>query len=76
MVRKDRVIMRVKALRRVSVIRQTMEKKLTPVKAGPLLGLTPRPRRRLLEQVAQAGDHGLAHRGQGKSSNLQIPEQV
>ena len=76
MVREDRVIMSVKELRRVHVIRQTMEKKLTQVKAGTLLGLTPRHIRRLLERVAQAGDHGLAHRGRGKPSNRRIPETV
>ena len=68
--------MSVKELRRVSVIRQTMEKTLTQVKAGTLLGLTPRHIRRLIERVAQAGDQGLAHRGRGKPSNRQIPEQV
>jgi hypothetical protein len=47
MVREDRVIMSVKELRRVHVIRQTMENKLTQVKAGTLLGLTPRHIRRL-----------------------------
>jgi hypothetical protein len=76
MVREDRVIMSVKELRRVHVIRQTMEKTLTQVKAGTLLGLTPRHIRRLIERVAQAGDQGLAHRGRGKPSNRQIPEKV
>jgi hypothetical protein len=76
MVREDRVIMSVKELRRVHVIRQTMEKKLTQVKAGALLGLTPRHIRRLIERVKQAGDHGLAHRGRGKPSNRRIPETV
>ena len=69
MVREDRVIMSVKELRRVSVIRQTMEKKLTQVKAGTLLGLTTRHIRRLIARVEQAGDQGLAHRGRGKPSN-------
>ena len=76
MVREDRVIMSVKELRRVHVLRQTMEKKLTQVKAGALLGLTPRHIRRLLARVTQAGDHGLAHRGRGKPSNRRIPETV
>ena len=76
MVGEDRVIMSVKELRRVHVIRQTREKKLTQVKAGTLLGLTPRHIRRLIERVAQAGDQGLAHRGRGKPSNRQIPEKV
>jgi hypothetical protein len=68
--------MSVKELRRVHVIRQTMEKKLTQVKAGTLLGLTPRHIRRLIKRVEQAGDPGLAHRGRGKPSNRQIPEKV
>lgn len=76
MVREDRVIMSVQELRRVHVIRQTMEKKLTQVKAGTVLGLTPRHIRRLIERVEQAGDQGLAHRGRGKPSNRQIPEKV
>ena len=76
MVREDRVIMRVKALRRVSVLRQTREQPLTQVKAGTLLGLTPRHLRRLLARVAQAGDHGLAHRGRGTPSNRRISEPV
>lgn len=76
MVREDRVIMSVKELRRVHVIRQTREQKLTQVKAATLLGLTPRHIRRLLARVAQAGDQGLAHRGRGKPSNRRIPETV
>ncbi|MDH5253170.1 MAG: ISNCY family transposase [Nitrospira sp.] len=76
MVREDRVIMSVKELRRVHVLRQTMEKKLTQVTAGTLLGLTPRHIRRLLARVKQAGDQGLAHRGRGKPSNRRIPETV
>ena len=76
MVREDRVIMSVKELRRVHVIRQTREKKLTQVKAGTLLGLTPRHIRRLIARVAQAGDHGLAHRGRGKPSNRRLPEKL
>jgi hypothetical protein len=76
MVGEDRVIMSVKELRRVHVIRQTREKKLTQVQAGIVLGLTPRHIRRLIERVAQAGDQGLAHRGRGKPSNRRIPEKV
>lgn len=76
MVREDRVIMSVKELRRVHVIRQTMEQKLTQVQAGTVLGLTPRHIRRLIKRVEPAGDHGLAHRGRGKPSNRRIPDKV
>ncbi len=74
MVGEDRVIMSMKELRRVSVLRQTMEQTLTQVQAGTLLGLTPRHIRRLIERVAQGGDQGLAHRGRGKPSNRRIPD--
>lgn len=76
MVREDRVMMSVKELRRVHVIRQTMEKKLTQVQAGTVLGLTTRHIRRLLERVEQEGDQGVAHRGRGRASNRRIPEPV
>jgi hypothetical protein len=76
MVREDRVIMSVKELRRMHVIRQTMEHTVTQVQAGTLLGLTPRHIRRLIARVAQAGDQGLAHRGRGKPSNRRLPEPV
>jgi hypothetical protein len=77
MVGEDRVIMSVKELRRVPVIRQTMEKKLTQVEAGRLLGLTTRHIRRLIERVKQAaGEHGLAHQSRGRPSNRRIPDTV
>jgi len=76
MVREDRVIMSVKELRRVHVIRQTMEQKLTQVEADIVLGLTTRHIRRLIKRVAQAGDQGLAHRGRGTPSNRRIPDKV
>ena len=72
MVGEDRVIMSVKARRRVHVLRQTREQKLTQVQAGTLLGLTTRHIRRLIERVEQAGDQGLAHRGRGTPSNRRI----
>jgi len=76
MVGEDRVIMRVKELRRVHVIRQTMEKKLTQVQAGTVLGLTSRHIRRLIERVEQEGDRGLVHQGRGRPSNRRIPDKV
>ena len=76
MVGEDRVIMSVKELRRVHVLRHTLEKQLTQVKAGALLGLTARQVRRLLQRMRAEGDAGLAHRGRGQPSNRRIPEPV
>jgi predicted DNA-binding protein (UPF0251 family) len=58
MVGEDRVIMSVQELRRVHVIRQALEKKLTQEKAGALVGLTARHVRRLIQRVRQEGDLG------------------
>jgi transposase len=72
----DRVVMTGKELRRVHVIRQVLEKKLTQVKAATVLGLTPRQVRRLIGRVRQDGDAGLVHRARGKPSNRRIAEPV
>ena len=70
----DRVTMSATELRRVHVIRRAMEKTITQVQAGALLGLTDRQIRRLVQRVEQEGDQGLGHRGRGKPSNRRIPE--
>lgn len=76
MVGEDRVMMSMKELRRLHVIRQAMEKKLTQRRAGTLVGLTDRQVRRLIERVWQEGDRGLVHRGRGKPSNRRIAERL
>jgi len=76
MVGEDRVTMSAKELRRVHVIRQVRDKQITQVKAGELLGLTPRQVRRLLARVTRAGDRGLVHQGRGKPSNRRIAASV
>ena len=72
MVGEGRVIMSGKELRRVHVIRQAMETRITQVKAGALLTLTPRHVRRLMERVRSEGDRGLVHRGRGQPSNRRL----
>lgn len=58
MVGEDRVVMTGNELRRVPVIRQALEKKLTQVKAATVLGLTPRQVRRLMTRVRQEATPG------------------
>ncbi len=72
MIGEDGVMMSGKELRRVHVIRQVMEKKLTQVEAGALVGLTTRQIRRLIQRVRQEGDRGLVHRGRGQPSNRRM----
>lgn len=75
MVGEDTVTMSAKELRRVHVVRQVVDKQITQVKAGALLGLTDRQVRRLVRRVEQEGDRGLVHRGRGQPSNRRMPEQ-
>jgi hypothetical protein len=76
MIREDRVTMSGKELRRVHVIHRVMDKQLTQVKAGALLGLTTRQVRRLIARVRQEGDQGLVHRARGKPSNRRMAEPI
>jgi hypothetical protein len=76
MVGEDTVTMSAKELRRVHVIRQVREKRITQREAGTLLRLTDRQIRRLLGRVKAEGDQGLVHRGRGKPSNRRIAEPV
>ncbi|MGQ0554327.1 MAG: helix-turn-helix domain-containing protein [Nitrospiraceae bacterium] len=72
MVREDTVTMSSKELRRVHVIRQVRDKRITQREAGMMLGLRDRQIRRLQRRVEQEGDQGLVHRGRGKPSNRRI----
>jgi hypothetical protein len=76
MVREDRVMMSGKELRRVHVLRQALEKKITQGQAGEALGLTARHIRRLLQRVQADGDVGLVHRGRGKPSNRRMSTKI
>jgi hypothetical protein len=76
MVREDKVLMSVKELRRLHVIHQVIEKKMTQVMASELLGLTDRQIRRIVKRVREMGDGGLAHRSRGKPSHRRIDERI
>ena len=76
MVREDKGFMSVKEFRRLHVIHQVIEKKLTQVEAGRWLGLTDRQVRRLVKRVEVEGDGGVVHRGRGKPSNRAIDGKI
>jgi predicted ArsR family transcriptional regulator len=65
-----------KELRRVHVLRQALELKITQGQAGEALGLTARPIRRLLERVQADGEVGLVHRGRGKPASRRMPTTI
>ncbi|NKE73834.1 ISNCY family transposase [Candidatus Manganitrophus noduliformans] len=69
MVGEDKEVMSTKELRRLSVVRQAMQKKMTQRAAGEALGLSERQLRRLIRRIRAEGEAGIAHRGRGKRSN-------
>jgi len=76
MVREDSVSMSIKELRRVHVMQQVIERKLTQVAAREILDLTDRQIRRLVGRVRTEGERGLIHRSRGKPSNRGIAPSV
>ena len=76
MVREDRVMMSSKDLRRVHVIWQVVDRRLTQVEAATVLGLSDRQIRRLVQRMKHEGEQGLVHRGRGQPSNRRTAEAV
>lgn len=72
MAREDRVLMSTKELRRLHVLQQVGERKITQADAAQVLGLSDRQIRRLVARVRQEGARGLAHQSRGRPSNRAI----
>ena len=67
--------MRVRDRKRLYIIRQTEEGKISQKEAAEILELTDRQIRRLIRRVQQ-GDKGVLHRGRGKGSNNKIAGKI
>lgn len=72
MAREERVLMSTKELRRLHVVQQVGERKITQAHAAQLLDLSDRQIRRLVARVRQEGARGLVHRSRGRPSNRAI----
>ena len=68
--------MRPRELRRLKIIHEVMDKKITQEKAGELEGLSNRQIRRIIKRVRKEGDTGIVHRSRGKESNRKIPKKI
>ena len=62
--------------RRLHLIHQALDRKITQVAAAEVLGLSDRQFRRLLKRVRFEGDDGICHRSRGRSSNNRIPGKI
>jgi hypothetical protein len=73
---KDMITMSRKESRRLHIIHQVLDEKITQVDAASVVGLTDRQIRRLIKRVREEGDGGICHRSRGKTSNHRIPKKI
>lgn len=76
MARKDIVMLSLKELKRLKVIQNVINKRITQVTAAAIIGLSERQIGRLTKAVRKEGDRGIAHKSRGKTSNRKIAEEV
>jgi len=67
--KKDMITMSRRESKRLHVIHQALDKRITQAKAAELVGLSSRQLRRMLKRVREEGDDSISHRSRGKSSN-------
>ena len=71
---KDIISMSLEELRRVSVIKQAVDKQITQKKAAEVIGLSQRQVRRLVRKIREEGERGLIHRSRGRPGNRKIDD--
>jgi transposase len=73
---KDMLTMSRREAKRLHILQQTLEQKLTQREAAGLMGLSDRQVRRLLQRLQAEGEPGICHRARGRPSNHRIPPRV
>lgn len=76
MAEKDMITMSRKDAKRLHIIHQALDKKITQAEAASLIGLTDRQIRRMVKRILAEGDEGICHRTRGKTSNHRIPKKI
>jgi hypothetical protein len=72
----DMITMSRREAKRLHVIHQALDKKITQKKAAELVGMSSRQLRRILRRVRKEGDDGISHRSRGKISNRRVPKKI
>lgn len=76
MAREDLLMMKPREIKRLHLIHQALEKKLSQRQAAEVAGLSTRQMRRLMKRIQQEGNRGILHRKRGQPSNRRLPERV
>lgn len=62
--------------KRLHIIHQALDKRITQKKAAELVNVSSRQLRRMLKRVRKEGDDGISHRSRGKTSNRRVPKKI
>ncbi len=73
---KDMITMSRRESKRLHVIHQALDRKVSQVAAAAVLGLSDRQLRRLIKRVRTEGDDGICHRSRGRASNNRILKKI
>jgi transposase len=71
---KDMITMSRKETKRLHIIHQALDKRITQAKAAELVGLSSRQFRRMIKRVRAEGDESISHRSRGKASNRRLSQ--
>jgi len=72
----DMITMSRRETKRLHIIHQALDKRITQKTAAELIGLSSRQIRRILRRVRKEGDEGISHRSRGKASNRRLPQSL
>ena len=68
--------MKPREIKRLHLIRSSLEQRISQKQGAEVAGLSPRQMRRLMKRVEVEGDRGIVHRRRGKPSNRRIADQT
>ena len=72
----DMITMSRRETKRLHIIHQALDKRITQKKAAELVNLSSRQLRRMMKRVRENGDAGISHRSRGKTSKRRVPIKV
>ena len=73
--REDIITMSTEEIKRLKIVPKVLERQLTQVKAGEVLGISDRQVRRLVKRLREQGAEGLVHRNRGRPSPHKMPQE-
>jgi len=73
---KDMITMSRRETKRLHIIHQALDKRITQKQAAELVGLSSRQLRRMIKRVREEGDDGICHRSRGRASNRRFSPKV